>query len=93
MYLFTCFPITRLKLNHIFVTPKMVKKVISNLDLSKVPGPDCIPVVFLKNCEPEVSYVLAELSNKCLKVSCSQCCSKVSSVVPIFKNIGRVVCS
>ena len=47
----------------------MVKKVISNLDLSKVSGTDCIPVVFLKNCEPEVSYVLAELFKKCLKVS------------------------
>ena len=44
----------------------MVKKVISNLDLSNVPGSDCIPVVFLKNCEPELFYVLAELFNKCL---------------------------
>ena len=49
----------------------MVKKVISSLDLSKVSGPDCIAVVFLNNCEPEVSYVLAELFNRCLKVSCS----------------------
>ena len=31
-----------------------------------MPGPDCIPVVFLKNYEPEVSYVLAELFSKCL---------------------------
>ena len=91
MCFFTCFPITNLKLYHFSVTSKMVKKVISNLDLSKVSGPDCIPVVFLKNCEPEVSYVLAELFNKCLKVSCSPYCSKVSSVVPIFKNIGGKV--
>ena len=27
----------------------MVKKVITNLDLSKASGPDCIPVVVLKN--------------------------------------------
>ena len=66
MCFFTCFPITNLKLYHFSVTSKMV---ISNLDLSKVTGPDCIPVVFLKNCEPEVSYVLAELFKKCLKVS------------------------
>ena len=39
----------------------MVKKVIMNLDLSKVSGPDCIPVAVLKNCEPELSYILAEL--------------------------------
>ena len=43
-----------------------------NLDLSKAFGPDCIPVVVLKNCEPEVSYILAELFNKCLKEPCFQ---------------------
>ena len=46
---------TNLKLHNISVSPKMVKKVIMNLDLSKASGPDCIPVVVLKNCEPEVS--------------------------------------
>ena len=46
-------------------------------------------MVVLNNCEPELSYVLAELFNKCLKESCSLDCSKVSSVVPIFKNIGE----
>ena len=45
----------------------MVKKVIMSLDLSKASGPDCIPVVVLKNCELELSYILAELFNKCLK--------------------------
>ena len=58
---------TNLKLHNISVTPKMVKKVIMNLDLSKGSGPDCIPVVVLKNCEPELSNILAELFNKCLK--------------------------
>ena len=52
-----------LKLHNISVTPKMVKKVITNLDLSKASGPDCIPVVILKNCEPELSYILAEYFN------------------------------
>ena len=45
----------------------MVKKVIINLDLSETSGPDCIPVVVLKNCRPELSYILAEIFNKCLK--------------------------
>ena len=40
---------TNLKLHNISLTPKMVRKVVMNLDLSKVSGPDCIPVVFLKN--------------------------------------------
>ena len=80
---------TNLKLYNISVTSKMVEKVIMNLDLSKASGPDCIPVVVLKNCEPELSYILAELFNKCLKESCFPDCWKVSSVVPVFKNVGE----
>ena len=67
----------------------MVKKFIMNVDLSKASGPDCIPVVVLKNCEPELSYILAELFNKCLKESCFPDCWKVSSMVPVFKNVGE----
>ena len=59
-----------MKLHSISVTPKMVKKVIMDLHLSKGSGPDCIPVVVLKNYELELSYILAELFNKCLKESC-----------------------
>ena len=55
--------ITNLKLHNLSITPKMVKKVILNLDSSKAPGPDCIPVLILKNCEPELSYILTELLN------------------------------
>ena len=80
---------THLKLHNISVSPKMVKKVIMNLDLSKTSGPDCIPVAVLKNCEPELSYILAELFNKCLKESCFPDYWKVSSVVPVFKNVGE----
>ena len=54
---------TNLKLHNISVTPKMGKKVTMNLDLSKASGTDCIPVVVLKNCELEPSYILAELFN------------------------------
>ena len=65
---------TNLKLHNISVTPKMVRKVVMNLDLSKASGPDCIAVVFLKNCESELSYILAELFSKCLKESCFSDC-------------------
>ena len=46
---------TNLELHNISVTPKMVKKVISHLDSSKAFGPNCFPVMVLKNCEPEFS--------------------------------------
>ena len=58
---------TYVKLHNISITPKVVKKVLMNLDSSKASGPDCIPVLVLKNCEPELSYILAKLFNKCLK--------------------------
>ena len=75
---------TNLKQHNISVTPKMVKKVIMNLDLSKASGPDCIAVVVLK---PELSFIPAELFNKCLKESCFPDCWKVSSVVLVFKTV------
>ena len=80
---------TNLKLHNICVTPKMVRKVVMNLDLSKASGPDCIPVVVLKNCEPEPSNILAELFSKCLKECCFPDCWKVSLVLPVFKNVGE----
>ena len=77
-----------LKLHNIVVTPKMVKKVIMSLHLSKASSSDYIPVVVLKNCEPEFSYILAEIFNKCLKESCFLDCSKVSSLVLVFESVG-----
>ena len=60
-----------------------------NLDLSKASGPECIPVVLVENCEQKRSYILAEFFNKCVKESCFQDCWKVSSVVPVFKNVRK----
>ena len=65
----------------------MVGKVIANLDLSKASGLDCIPVVVLKDSQPELFYIIAELVNNCLKESCFPDCWKVSLAVPVFKNI------
>ena len=67
----------------------MVEKIITNLDVSKASGPDCVPVVVLKSGESELSYILHKLFNKCLKVSCFPDCWKVSSVVSVFKNVGE----
>ena len=80
---------TNPKLHNISITPKMVRKVVMNLDLSKASGPVYIPVVVLKNCVSELSYILVELFNKCLNESCFPDCWKVSSVVPVFKNVGE----
>ena len=57
---------TNLILHNISVSPKMIKKVITNLDSPKTSGPDCIPVLVLKNCEPEISHILAAFFIMCL---------------------------
>ena len=46
-------------------------------------------MVVLKNCKPELSHILAELFNMCLKESCYPDCWKVSSVVSVLKNVGE----
>ena len=60
-----------------------------NLDLSRTSGLDCVSVVLLRNCEPELSDILAKLFSKCLKEPCFPHCWKVLSVVPVFKNVGE----
>ena len=80
-----------LNLQSISVAPKLDKKVINNLDSSKVSGPDCILAVVLKNCEPELSYILAELFNMCIEETWFQDCWKASYMVLLFENvIGKI---
>ena len=79
-----------LELQNISKTLKLATNVVTDVDSSKKSDPDCISIVFLKNCEPELSYKLAELFNNCLKESCFLDCWKVSFMVPVFKNVpGR----
>ena len=57
---------TNLKFQHISVTPKIVEKVITNLDSSKASHPDCILVVVLNNWATTLIHI-TELFNTCLK--------------------------
>ena len=83
---------TNLQLHNISVTLMMVKKVITNLDSSKTSGNDCISIVVLKNWEPNLSQIPAEIFKICL-----ECifyfyfpdCWNVSSVVSVIKNVGK----
>ena len=63
----------------------LVKNVIHNLDLLKASGPDCILVVVLKNCEPQLSYLLDDLFNMCQQKFVFPDCWKVSSEVPALE--------
>ena len=57
------------KLHNIPVTPKLV-------DFSKTYDLVFFPVVFLKKNETELSYILSELFNMCLKEPCFPGCWK-----------------
>ena len=57
---------TNLKFQHISVAPKIVEKVITNLDSSKASHPDCILVVVLNNWATTLIHI-TELFNTCLK--------------------------
>ena len=48
---------TTLRLYDTPAIPKLVKEAITDLDLSRTAGLDCISEVVLKNCEPERSYI------------------------------------
>ena len=43
----------------------------------------------LKKCEPELSYILAELFSQCCRESGFPDCWEVLSVVPVFKDVGE----
>ena len=45
--------------------------------------------VVRRNCEPELSYIIVELFNMCLRKSCFPDSWKVLLVVPEFKNVGE----
>ena len=67
----------------------MLKKVMTNFDMSKACGPDCIQVVVLKKCEPELSDVITELFDNCVQESCFRDCWKVSSVSLYLRILGK----
>ena len=79
---------TETTISRVFVTPRLVRAIILDLDVAKASGPDSIPVIVLKKCVPEFSSILSKLFNLCLRESCFPVCWKISSVVPIFKNCG-----
>ena len=82
---------TNLKQHHISVSPKMIKKVVPNLDSSKASGPDYILVVGLKKCKSKLNtYLLNSSVCVCLKESCFSYCWKISSLIPVLKSVwGR----
>ena len=66
----------------IFLTPKMIKHIITSFDLLMASSPDGILVVVLY-------YILAELFNMCQKESCFPDCWKVSYVALVLRMLWK----
>ena len=73
-------------LGEIFYEKISLNSVFLLLVLSSVSGST---LQFFWKCEPKLSYILTELFNMYLKESCFPHCWKVSSVVPVFKKVGK----
>ena len=81
---------TNLALHNISLTSKMIKKDITTIDSLKASGPDCIPVVILKNYEPEILYIPAKLFNICLKESFNRSGATRAVAIDISNAFNRV---
>ena len=79
---------TNMKLHNISVTPKLVRKVITNLDLPNTFHANCVPVVFCRT-ESNCLCILAVFFYICLQKSHFSDCWKISSVDPVYKNVGK----
>lgn len=71
------------------ITQSIVSAIIK-LDPHKECGLDDIPAIVIEKCALELANVLSKLYNKCLTASCFPAYWKSSTVVPVFKNSGKL---
>lgn len=76
-------------LSNTLISVREVSRLIKSLDPSKATGPDKIPVVILKNINPELSLILAKLFNYCLKEKSFPSLWKEANVCSVFKKAGE----
>ena len=79
--------IANLKLHNTPVTPKLIKKI--KTELWKLFGPDCMLMVVLNSFKPEPLYILADLFNMCLDDFFSPTFWKVLSVILFLSMFER----
>lgn len=72
--------------NPIYISPRSVELVLSQLDVNKNGGPDGIPNIFWKNLHCVLAYPLSILYNKSLDTGIYPVEFKKAYVTPIFKS-------
>ena len=83
--------VTDARLGHINVTPTLVHKILSNLDVSKACGPDKINNKILKQCASSLCVPLSNLFNKSLSLGIFPSQWKLADVSAIFKKLNRQI--
>ena len=75
--------------NQIVIEKDQIIRVIDNLDCQKGPGPDNIPVVYIKNCKENLVEPLASIFNGSLQEGCFPNKWKSSFIIPLHKGGDR----
>lgn len=89
-FLRVCSLWTDIRLHHNFVNCKTMKKVITILAFPKVSDRDFIPVEVLKNCEPELWKIMADLCTMCCNESLFPECWNILYVLPVFTSVMKI---
>lgn len=76
---------------HISISVREVSRLIRTLDSKKATVLDKIPMVFLQNITPELSPIMANIFNRCLKERCfpSLCLCARSLLMQVRTNARR----
>jgi hypothetical protein len=83
--------VTDARLDHIIITPTIVKQVLLQLDVSKSTGPDQISNKILKNCADSLCLPLSILFNKSLELGQYPSSWKLALVTAIFKKLSKQI--
>ena len=80
-------------IEHIILSQEELYDCLLLLDVSKATGPDGISPRLLKYAARELSYPLALLFNKSLRLGVFPSSWKIANVIPVFKNGEREIVS
>jgi hypothetical protein len=83
--------LTDARLNHVIITPTIVKQILLQLDVSKSTGPDQISNKILKQCADSLCEPLSLLFNKSLELGQYPSSWKIALVTAIFKKINKQI--
>ena len=73
------------KLELLYITENITKKLLSCLDISKAPGIDEIPSRFLKDGTEILTKPISDIINLSIKLSTFSDKCKIATLIPLFR--------